>query len=228
MGPGECLGLVGGSGSGKSTLARLIAGLLAPDGGRILVGGLDPAAFKGRRFIEICKRVQMVFQDPPASFDPRRTIGASLSEAYANFHPASSKLARAKASEALQMVGLPASLSDRFPGELSGGQCQRAAIARAVLPRPKLLICYEATSALDAIVQAQIVNLLARLKEELGMAVLMISHDLALVGTFCSFLAVMREGRLVEAGPATDVLGSPADPYTRILLSSVFTLDPLP
>lgn len=222
---GESRALVGGSGSGKSTLARVAASLLAPDSGRVMVGGRDQGKLQGEEKRESLRMVQMVFQDPVASFDPRQTIGRNLAEPLRNFRLSKREALRAEVLEALEMVGLPEDFHDRLPGELSGGQCQRAAIARAVLAKPGLLICDEATSALDAIVQAQILNLLNRLKEEMGLAILLISHDLALVRSFCSTIGVMSEGRLVEMGPAKDVISRPGHPSTKLLLDSLITLE---
>ena len=211
--PGEVLGLVGESGSGKSTIAKCVAGFLKPSAGDLVVceGAAEPA--RGPH------KVQMVFQDPSSSFDPRRTLGQSVSEGLRNAGTPKGE-ALARAGELFERCGLAPELLGRYPHQVSGGQCQRAAIARALAARPALLIADEATSALDVTVQAQVVTLLRELNAELGMAVLFICHDLALVQDFCDRVAVMREGRIVEVGPTEQVLSSPSDPYTARLIAS--------
>ncbi|GAA3210485.1 ABC transporter ATP-binding protein [Actinocorallia longicatena] len=219
--PGEAVGVVGESGSGKTTLARCVVGLETPDGGEITLGGQRyralsalPRDARGR----VLRTAQMVFQDPYSSLNPVRSVGAVLAEALrAAGRPAGS----AEVAELLGLVGLKASVAGRRPAGMSGGERQRVAIARAVAGRPALLICDESVSALDVTVQAQILDLLAGLRESLSMALLFITHDLAVVRQVTDRVYVLSEGRCREEGPTGRVLDAPADPYTRALLASV-------
>lgn len=219
MRAGECVGLVGGSGCGKSTIAKMLCGLLPPTSGQIVLCGREVAYEKGVRSQSWVQAVQMVFQNPISSFDPRRTLGDGISESLRNLGvPKNEALRRARSL--LEQCGLSPDIADRFPREVSGGQCQRAAIARALAPDPSLIICDEATSALDVTVQAQVVQLLARIQQERGLALLFVCHDLALVQGFCDRVLVMQAGRIVEQGVARTILAHPQHPYTQQLLAS--------
>ena len=217
---GECLGLVGESGCGKTTLARIAVRLLEPSAGQVLLLGQDITHARGRALRAAYRQIQMVFQQPAASFDPRRTLGHGVGESLRN-----SGLSRAetegRVAELLTACGLTSDFARRYPHEVSGGQCQRAAIARALAISPRVLICDEATSALDVTVQAQILALLDQLRRERGIAILLICHDLALVQHFCQRAAVMDQGRIVEAGTPEEVLFRPRHPVTRHLLECV-------
>lgn len=217
MAQGECLGLIGESGSGKSTVANMIARLLDPDEGRIILDGADVTQADVRA---VCRKVQMVFQSPQESFDPRRTLGDGVGESLLNAGKSAAE-AREEAVRLLEAVGLPPDFTRRYPHEVSGGQCQRAAIARALAIEPKLLLCDEATSALDVTVQAEIVALLSRLMRERGMACLFICHDIALAQDFCDRLLVMYRGRIVEEGSPDEIVRSPKQEYTKMLIDSV-------
>jgi peptide/nickel transport system ATP-binding protein len=214
---GEIVGLVGESGSGKSSVARAIVGLASISGGRVLLDG-EPVPRHGRR------PVQMVFQDPYSSLDPRLSIGASIAEALPRGMTRST--VQAEIARLLELVHLDRSRAGARPGELSGGQRQRVAIARALAARPEVIIADEITSALDVSVQGAVLNLIRELQRELGLSMLFISHNLAVVRYVCSAVAVMRGGKLVEQGPITDVFASPQHHYTRELLAAV--PDPIP
>lgn len=217
--PCERLGIIGESGSGKSTLSRMIALLEPPDSGSICLMGEEIASRRGAARREIYRRVQLVFQNPGSSFDPRQKIGAALAETARNFGAARPAAAK-RAGELLERVGLGGEYMLRYPHELSGGECQRAALARALLPRPKLLICDEVTSALDAAVGEQILELLDELSRENDMALLMISHDLSVVRRMCGRSAVMYRGEIVETGETGRLLTAPGAPYTKLLAES--------
>ena len=193
---GECLGLVGESGCGKSTTVKMLTHLLKPDSGEILLEGTEIQHLKGKALKKLYTEIQMVFQIPQDSFDPRRTLGDSIMESMRN-HNVSRKEAQNRLGQLLQQVELPPELADRYPNQVSGGQCQRAAMARALAVNPKILICDEATSALDVTVQAQIIELLKRLQQEMDLSILLISHDLALVQHLCDSVIVMYQGNIV-------------------------------
>jgi len=221
LAPGQVLGVVGESGSGKSTLARVVAGLIPWQSGRVRILGQELSS--GRAMAgSLRKQVQMVFQNPASSLDPRMTIQQSLCEPLRVHEP---DLGRdgwfSRAREALAQVGLASEVLAGYPEEFSGGQCQRIAIARALVLRPALLICDEAVSALDVSVQAQVLNLLMECRKQLGLAMLFISHDLAVVRHVSDTVAVMYRGRVVETGAAAELCADPAHPYTVDLLRSV-------
>jgi peptide/nickel transport system ATP-binding protein len=211
---GQVVGLVGESGSGKSTLARAAVGLVAPAAGKILLDG-KPVPRRGRR------PLQMVFQDPYASLDPRMTAGESIAEAIPRSREASRVRRRDEAARLTGLVGLPAGTVDKFPAELSGGQRQRVALARALAGRPDVIIADEITSALDVSTQGAVLNLVRDLQRELRLSMLFISHNLAVVRYVADYVAVMYQGRIVEQGPAEQVLIDPAHDYTRELLAAV-------
>ena len=216
---GECLGLVGESGCGKSTTVKMLTHLLKPDSGEILLEGTEIQHLKGKALKKLYTEIQMVFQIPQDSFDPRRTLGDSIMESMRN-HNVSRKEAQNRLGQFLQQVELPPELSDRYPNQVSGGQCQRAAMARALAVNPKILICDEATSALDVTVQAQIIELLKRLQQEMDLSILLISHDLALVQHLCDRVIVMYQGNIVEQGTPDRVINAPENDYTKMLIEA--------
>lgn len=220
--PGECLGIIGESGSGKSTTVNLITRLLDATAGTILLGGEDITHKKDRALRKVYQEMQMVFQTPADSFDPRRTLGDGIGESLRN-GGMSRKETEAEVARLLERCGLPASFSERYPHEISGGQCQRAAIARALAIRPKLLICDEATSALDVTVQKEILELLNMLRREQdrALSILFICHDISLVQQFCDRVLVMYQGKIVEQGTPDEVICHPKNDYTKRLIDSV-------
>jgi oligopeptide/dipeptide ABC transporter ATP-binding protein len=225
---GRVLGIAGESGSGKTTLANVLVGLERPTGGRIRVAGHDVAGLRGAGLRAFRRQVQMVFQDPFASLNPRFTVRRTVEEPLV-IHRLGDRAARqARTVEALEAAELrPARLYlDRFPHELSGGQRQRAAIARAIVLRPRVLVADEPVSMLDVSVRAGVLRLLRQLVDRLAMSLIFITHDLSLVGQMCDDLAIMYRGRLVEVGPALRVLGQPLHPYTRQLIAAVPVPDP--
>ncbi|MFD8887659.1 dipeptide ABC transporter ATP-binding protein [Streptomyces erythrochromogenes] len=215
---GETLGIVGESGSGKSTLGRMLVGLVEPDSGQVRHGGVPATG--------ITDGVQMVFQDPVSSLNPRRSIGESVADPLRAAGERDEAALRARVGELLERVGLEAGHYDRYPHEFSGGQRQRVGIARALAPRPRLIVCDEPVSALDVTTQAQVTALLAELQREFGIALVFIAHDLAVVRQVSDRVAVMRAGEIVEEGPVDEVYDRPAHPYTRRLLAAVPALDP--
>ncbi|WP_326680171.1 ABC transporter ATP-binding protein [Streptomyces sp. NBC_01237] len=225
---GETLGVVGESGSGKSTLAAMVMGLLAPDAGEVRLDGGPWSALDERRRRPLRRGVQLVHQDPLGSFDPRFTVRRLLDEALSVAGPARGARRRERAAELLEQVGLDTAVLERRPARLSGGQRQRVAIARALATSPRLLVCDEPVSALDVTVQAQVLELLASLRAAYGLAMLFISHDLAVVRQVSDRVLVMRDGDIVEQGPVAEVLGTPRHPYTRQLLAAVPRLPAAP
>ena len=211
----EILGIVGESGSGKSTLLRLISGLEAPDRGEITLDG-DP--LPSRRTRAEYRQIQMIFQDAVGSFHPRRKISASIREAVRNLL---GPYEEPDWQTLCDMVQLSPELLDRYPRDLSGGQCQRFAIARAMAVHPRILLCDEITSALDVSSQAQILRLLSNLYYEQNMSIIFVSHDLAVVRSICSRVMVMKDGNVVEEGRSDQIIGAPRQEYTKKLISSV-------
>jgi oligopeptide/dipeptide ABC transporter ATP-binding protein len=220
---GEALGLVGESGCGKSTLGRVVAGIHAPTTGTARIAGKAPM-LRGHK---ATTRVQMVFQDPFASLDPRMRVGQAIAEGPLAHNLTRSAEARDYVGRWLEQVGLGRDYADRFPHQMSGGQRQRIAIARALAMQPDILVCDEPVASLDVSIQAQIVNLFLKLRRELRLTMLFISHDLAVVRHLCDRVAIMYLGRIVESGPAAEIYAAPKHPYTQALLDSVpkLTLD---
>jgi oligopeptide/dipeptide ABC transporter ATP-binding protein len=218
---GETFALVGESGSGKSTIAKMIVGLIAPSQGRILFDGTDIARLPAQSMREVRRRFQMIFQDPFASLNPRWRVSNIVAEPIRTFRLARGAEVDRRVSELLETVGLSAGDGEKFPHEFSGGQRQRIAIARALSSRPEFIVCDEPTSALDVSVQAQILNLMRDLQDELGLTYLFISHDLSVVRHMANRIGVLYLGRLVEVADGKELFRSPQHPYTRMLLDSV-------
>ena len=219
---GESLGIVGETGSGKSTLARILLHLLEPTSGVVRWRGEDVTHARGGQLAELRRKRQLVFQDPAGSLNPRKTVGAAIADPFAIHGLLPERSARARrVAELLEQVGLDAALANRYPHELSGGMRQRVGIARAIALGPELLVADEPVSALDVSIQAQILALLRELRRELGLTLVLIAHDLAVVRHMCDRVAVMRDGRLVELGSVDEIYDAPRDPYTRELLAAV-------
>lgn len=219
---GQCFGVVGESGSGKSTVAKMLMGLLEADSGDILLEGKSIREYAGN-LRAWYQKISMVFQMPVESFNPRITLGRSILSPMLHFGM-DKRTAQNRLAELLEQVKLPGSYQNRYPYEVSGGECQRAAIARALGPAPRVLVCDEATSALDVSVQADIVELLKNLQRELNLTILFISHDLGLVQELCDEMIVMYRGQIVEQGKVEDIIDHPQEEYTRNLLDSVLDI----
>jgi len=220
-----CLALVGESGSGKTTLARCVAGLHKDWVGEIRLGDTRLAEAARKRSRQARKDIQYVFQNPYASLNPRRTIGQTIARQLELFFPGHRRDAGRRVAECLERVALSAEATNRFPDQLSGGERQRVAIARALAAEPALLVCDEVTSALDVSVQAAIIELLGRLRNEIGLSLLFITHDLALIRTIADRVAVMTEGRIVEHGPVEQIFTAPSAEYTRKLLANTPSIE---
>lgn len=220
---GTSVGLVGESGSGKTTLGRMIVGALNPSSGSVLVEGTPWDRIRGRHRLR--RDVQMIFQDPYGSLTPWRTPRAAVAEVVRRWHGGSAVDARERATELLREVGLPEEVYDRLPRKLSGGQCQRVGIARALASEPKLIVADEPTSSLDISAQAQILNLLMTLRATRGLALVIISHDLSIIRHLTDSALVMRNGEVVERGDSEQIFGAPQHEYTRQLVAATPTLD---
>jgi oligopeptide/dipeptide ABC transporter ATP-binding protein len=223
---GETLALVGESGSGKSTIGRLILRLIEPTAGRVEIDGRELFRLKARALRALRRDVQIIFQDPYGSLNPRMTVGAMLAEPLRLHGLAEGSAVEPAVAELMRLVGLQPDQANRYPHEFSGGQRQRVGIARALAVQPRIIVCDEAVSALDVSIQAQIVNLLADLRKARGLAYLFISHDLAIVRHIADRVAVLYLGRIVELAPAAELFAGPRHPYTRALLSAIPAADP--
>jgi peptide/nickel transport system ATP-binding protein len=217
---GETLGVVGESGSGKSTLARCVIRLLDPDAGQVLLDGADIAHVKEKKLRPLRHRIQMVFQDPFSSLNPRQTVGDIIT-AGPRAHGEDAGEARARAADMLRLVGLNPETMNRFPHEFSGGQRQRIGLARALMLKPDILIADEPVSALDVTVQAQVLKLLDDVRRQMNLAMLFITHDMRVAAEICHRVMVMRHGRIVECGPTAEIFANPASDYTRALLAAI-------
>jgi peptide/nickel transport system ATP-binding protein len=220
--PGEHFGIVGESGCGKSTLLRILSGLDRATSGTVMVEGTDITRLSERKLRFLRERLQLVFQDPMGSLDPRMRLGDIVAEPLvAQGHRDSAE----RVAELLEAVGLRRDAVDRYPHQFSGGQRQRISIARALAPRPRIIVADEPVSALDVSVRAQVLNLIADLVDELGLTLVFVSHDLSVVRHVCDKVAVVHDGRIVEMGPTEDVYEVPRHPYTRKLIAAVPTLE---
>lgn len=220
--PGECLAIIGESGSGKTTAVNMISRLTDVTAGSIFLEGQEITHRKGKQLREVYRQMQMVFQTPTDSFDPRRTLGDGIGESLRNAG-LTRKETQKRVEALLEKCGLPREFANRYPHQVSGGQCQRAAIARALAIEPKLLICDEATSALDVTVQKEIISLLNELRKQRGknLSILFICHDISLVQQFCDRVLVMYRGEIVEEGTPDAVIRAPKNDYTKRLIDSV-------
>ncbi len=225
--PGEALGIVGESGCGKSTLGRAIIRLVQSTSGRVVWMGQDIAGLSQAEVRPLRRELQIIFQDPLSTHNPRMTVGAIIAEPLEVFSPELSKTERRTAAmEMMRAVGLNPEFEDRFPHELSGGQSQRVSIARAMILRPKLVVCDEPVSALDVSTQAQVVNLIRKLKKDYGVSILFISHDLSVVHQLCERVLVMYLGKIMEIGDRESIFREPRHPYTKALIDAVPRPDP--
>jgi peptide/nickel transport system ATP-binding protein len=224
VGERQRVGVVGESGSGKSTLARLLVGLEQPTAGTVTVGGIDVPSARGDDLRRLRRTAQMVFQDPMGSLDPRNTVATIVAEPLVGLDIGSPPERAGRVKEVLEEVGLDASAAHRYPHEFSGGQRQRIAIARALAPRPRVLVADEPVSALDVSVRNQVLNLLLQLTDELGLTLVFISHDLSVVRHLCPTLVVLHDGRVVEHGATEQIYAAPSDPYTAELVAAIPTV----
>ena len=224
---GETLGIVGESGCGKSTLARAIISMVPAETGRVLWFGKDLLALQKTEMRKHRKEIQMIFQDPLASLNPRMTIGEIIAEPLKTHYPKTSKIdIKARVEDVMNKVGLLENLINRYPHEFSGGQCQRIGIARALILKPKLIICDEPVSALDVSIQAQVINLLMDLQKEMDLTLIFIAHDLSIVKHISTKIMVLYMGNMVELAKSEDIYNHPRHPYTQALISAVPIPDP--
>jgi len=225
--PGETVGIVGESGCGKSTLSRAILNLIPAAGGTVHWEGADLGTLDKKSMNALRRDIQIIFQSPLASLNPRMSIGDIIAEPLDVFEPELTRQERTqRAHEMMEVVGLRPDMAGRYPNEFSGGQCQRASIARAMILQPKLLVCDEAVSALDVSIKAQIINLLKRLQRDTGVAIIFVSHDLAIVRQISHRVLVMYLGKVMELAPSNELFANPRHPYTKALLDAVPRPDP--